>query len=182
MILGVDVDLTFVDTGKAWYEHLRSLSGLSVPPFEEVELPLDYDLTKVFHDIDFQRSLDYWRGEQVYDELEPFPNAVETLRRLKEEKGYEIVFVSTIKGNHHKSKFNMVKKFCPFLDGFIATKEKKYAGVHAMIDDRLDVLERMSKNRICVQFASRYTQKTDFKPHYVANDWKEVYNIFSTNY
>lgn len=185
MRLGVDVDLTVVDTGRAWYKFLSTVSELSVPSFDEymqIVKEVPYDLTKVFFDLDMNKCLDYWREEYLYDTLMPLPNVVDVLEDLKVNKRYEIVFVSTIKGNHHKSKYYFLKKHFPFMDGFIATKEKKYANVHMMVDDRLNVLEKMDRSVITVLKQTPYDQSTNFKPSHAFNDWLDFSKLVYKDY
>lgn len=79
--------------------------------------------------------LDFWRAEDLYDNLEPMPYAVEKLEQLSQYFG--IVFISRLKGNHHKGKVGFCKKYFPFMTGFIGTHEKWLMNdsVVAMIDD-----------------------------------------------
>lgn len=79
--------------------------------------------------------LDFWRAEDLYDNLIPMEGAVEKLERLSQYFG--IVFISRLKGNHHKSKVGFCKKYFPFMAGFIGTHEKwlMKESVVAMIDD-----------------------------------------------
>lgn len=185
MRLGVDVDLTVVDTGRAWYEYLSSVSELKVPSHDEylqIVKEIPYDLSKVFSDLDLNKCLDYWRVDSLYDTLMPLPNVVDVLEDLKANKRYEIVFVSTIKGNHHKSKYYFLKKHFPFMDGFIATKEKKYANVRMMVDDRLNVLEKMDTSVITIQKQTPYDQSTDYKPFHAFNDWLDFSKLVYKDY
>ena len=79
--------------------------------------------------------LDFWRAEDLYDTLVPMEGAVEKLEELSQYFG--IVFISRLKGNHHKSKVGFCKKHFPFMVGFIGTHEKwlMNESVVAMIDD-----------------------------------------------
>lgn len=185
MRLGVDVDLTVVDTGREWFNFLRSISSMEVPTYEELlntNGNLPYSMADTFKDLNSQKCLDYWRNEHVYDNLKPIKDSVEVLEDLKLSKGYEIVFVSTIKGNHHKSKYYFLKRHFPFMDGFIATKEKEYAKVDMMVDDRLNVLERMDKGVIAVQYVTPFTQTSTFKPAYSFDAWADFSKLAYRNF
>lgn len=84
--------------------------------------------------------LDFWRAEDLYDNLAPMEGAVEKLEQLSQYFG--IVFISRLKGNHHKSKVGFCKKYFPFMTGFIGTHEKYLLNdsLVAMVDDLGDNL------------------------------------------
>lgn len=106
-LIGVDVDGVLVDTHSLYKEASKHLED----------------------------PLDFWRSEDLYDNLQPMPYAVEKLEQLS--KYFDIVFISRLKGNHHKSKVMFTKKWFPFQVGFIGTHEKWLMNdsVVAMIDD-----------------------------------------------
>lgn len=185
MRLGVDVDLTVVDTGREWFNFLKQNSSIVVPDYEEylsINKEVSYNLADIFTDMDFQKCVDYWRNENLYDNLKPLKDVVQVLEDLKFSKGYEIVFVSTIKGNHHKSKYYFCERNFPFLDGFVATKEKKYAKVDMMVDDRLNVLEPLDKGVIKVLKQTPFIQTTDFVAPYKFDDWADFSKLIYTNF
>ena len=147
MRIAVDCDLTVVDTAHHWWEWLNkvTLSDNPYPLFEDGVV--DYDLTKYY-----KKELDaigidgyeFWRSSTLYDTLVPIDGAVEVLQHLHE-LGHEIIFVSTIKGSHHKSKYYFLKRYFPFMKGFVATKEKHLVGCDVIIDDRNNVLNKFIK-------------------------------------
>lgn len=106
-LIGVDVDGVVVDTHSLYREASKHLED----------------------------PLDFWRAEDLYDNLVPMEGAVEKLEQLSQYFG--IVFISRLKGNHHKSKVEFCKKHFPFMVGFIGTHEKwlMKESVVAMIDD-----------------------------------------------
>lgn len=106
-ILGVDVDGVIVDTLSLYKE-----------ASEQLEDPLDF-----------------WRSDSLYDNLEPIKGSVEKLQQLSQY--FSLVFISRLKGNHHRSKVYFTKKWFPFQEGFIGTHEKYLMNnsVVAMIDD-----------------------------------------------
>lgn len=106
-LIGVDVDGVVVDTHSLYREASKHLED----------------------------PLDFWRAEGLYDNLVPMECAVEKLEQLSQYFG--IVFISRLKGNHHKSKVGFCKKHFPFMTGFIGTHEKWLMNdsVVAMIDD-----------------------------------------------
>lgn len=165
-VLGVDVDITVVDTGKVWLERLEQKCGKLPRGLPEV---LPYNLGELWGIPD--SGMDFWRQRNLYDGLTPREHAVSTLEMLSEY--WDIVFVSSIKGDHHKSKVEFLKKHFPFMSGFIATKEKQYSRVDMMIDDRIDILNRMPRDCGVMLFESPYTQNENAinRPHISISEW-----------
>jgi len=89
----------------------------------------------------YKDSLDFWRVDNLYDNLKPIEGAVEKLHKISEH--IDIVFVSRLKGQHHRSKVYFLKEFFPFLAGFVGTHEKYLLqnSMLAMIDDLEDNLK-----------------------------------------
>lgn len=146
-IIGVDVDLTVVNTATGWFNWCNELSQYKRTwedvVFDNGSRPLTYDFRQLFPDVTNKQSLDYWRQADLYNELEPLEASVQMLKELADE-GHQIVFVSTLKGNHHKSKYEFCERHYPFLSGFIGTKEKHFARVDVLIDDRIDNLNKVA--------------------------------------
>ena len=112
-LLGIDVDGVVVDT--------LTLYKQASPNLED--------------------PLDFWRDENLYDNLVPMEGAVKKLGLLS--KYFGIVFVSRLKGNHHRSKVYFLKKHFPFMTGFVGSHEKWILNdsLVAMIDDLPDNLK-----------------------------------------
>lgn len=91
--------------------------------------------------------LDFWRDETLYDNLEPMKCAVEKLEALSQY--FNIVFVSRLKGNHHRSKVYFLKKHFPFMAGFVGTHEKYILNdsLLAMVDDLEDNLVKFDSEK-----------------------------------
>lgn len=185
-IIGVDIDLTVVRSDHAWFDwcNARSTYTHYAQDFIDAGKLIPYNFSSLYPDMDIQLVLDYWRQRDIYDDLTPIAGSVDALSYLS--KRHEIVFVSTIKGDHHKSKFGFVDRNFPFLDGFIATKEKKYARVDMLIDDRLDVLHKVERTGIVpIRFTSPHEQCSAFDPKYTATDWwsidKVIYDVIREN-
>lgn len=165
MILGCDVDLVVVRSDLAWIEWMNERSRcnyLDQAFLDNNHGAVPYDITMLYPDVDKQEGYDFWRQEGLYDKLEPIPNAVRGLMTWKD-AGWDIVFVSSLKGNHHKSKFEFLKHYFPFMDGFIGTKEKSYARVDVLIDDRISNLNSMPENVQGFQFDTPYTQDNNVR-------------------
>lgn len=91
--------------------------------------------------------LDFWRDETLYDNLKPMNGAVEKLEALSQY--FNIVFVSRLKGNHHRSKVYFLKKHFPFMAGFVGTHEKYILNdsLVAMVDDLEDNLSKFEAHK-----------------------------------
>lgn len=118
-LLGIDVDGVVVDT--------LTLYKQASPHLED--------------------PLDFWRDENLYDNLVPMEGAVEKLGLLS--KYFGIVFVSRLKGNHHRSKVYFLKKHFPFMTGFVGTHEKYLLNdsLVAIVDDLEDNLVKFDSDK-----------------------------------
>lgn len=143
-LLGVDVDGVIVDTHSLYAEARKHLED----------------------------PLDFWRAEDLYDNLTPMPYAVEKLEQLSQYFG--IVFISRLKGSHHKSKVYFTKKWFPFQIGFIGTHEK-----WLMNDSVVGMIDDLPANLVKFDYEKRI--QFDFDPSnpkgdgaaYVIESWEE---------
>lgn len=171
-VLAVDVDITLVDTDIAWMRWLDKLTGRDLAYTYGVD-NLPYDVSKLYEPYLMNKTdaMDFWRQEDLYDSMLPQHGSVESLKLLSK-WGWDILFVSQIKGNHSKSKFYFLKKYFPFMAGAIWTKEKHYVRCDAIIDDRNKVLQKMPENVKCLKYWSRYDQEVDLtRPHSYFPGW-----------
>jgi 5'(3')-deoxyribonucleotidase len=163
-IIGVDIDLTVVASDDGWFDwaNERSTKHFSKRTFDDSGLECPYDFSRLYKDVPTNVLLDYWRQSNLYDNLKPLPGSVDVLRRLSER--HSIVFVTALKGDHHKSKFKLIERNFPFMAGFIGTKEKHMARVDMLIDDRVKNLHSFCDNGITgvvpVLFDTIYSQDT----------------------
>lgn len=161
----VDCDCSVVFSQRKWFQWLEDMTKAG----------FDYDYVSQWYDFSIPygpiwaskgiggEPLDFWRGQHIYDDMTPMENAVECLETLKK-KGYEIVFVSSTKGFHLKSKYYFLDHYFPFKDGFIATKEKGYVKADLVIDDRHSCLNQFSdKECIKIQFNTPHDQDQQLK-------------------
>lgn len=142
-LIGVDVDGVVVDTLSLYKEASKHLED----------------------------PLDFWRSDNLYDNLEPIPGSVEKLEQLS--KYFGIVFISRLKGNHHRSKVYFTKKWFPFQQGFIGTHEKWLMNnsVVAMVDDLSENLTGFDHNkRVKYGFDCMSTSGCVFG--YTIKDWE----------
>jgi 5'(3')-deoxyribonucleotidase len=158
MIIGVDIDNTFVNTGILWETWLANrflydtkkvtewYSKYSMKPYNVASL------YKLPEDCD---GFEFWRDPNLYSGLKPVDGAIEALQELKD-NGCEIIFISQAKGWHHKSKWNFIKKWFPENDGVVLTKEKRYVRCDYFIDDNIAQINSMPDSTKCFWFMTDY--------------------------
>jgi 5'(3')-deoxyribonucleotidase len=168
-ILGIDIDAVLVDSLKKWDRYLMSIAGV-----EESRLPLgeiSYNFAIYYPEV--EDCLEFWRLEDLYDDMVPIDGSVNALNKL--DSLFDIVYITAIKGNHHKSKFEFIRRYFPTGKGFIATKEKHLVNVDIMIDDRASNLLKFENDVYTILFNSPYIQGVShsFIP---CNGWEEAYD------
>ena len=198
MRLGIDVDITLVETGKTWWEWLSS--EYSSREFYYIDDAyrnmgkLDYNLSRYFKDCSEDKPktnpYDFWSKADLYDELNPLPNSVKVIGKLVE-AGHEIVFISHSKKGHISSKVRWLKKWFPEADiggkgGFIATKEKHFVDVDIMIDDRAENLLKFKDEVVKIYVETIYQDPLFDKKGFdfvseIDNTWKSIETFLEDN-
>ena len=183
-VIAVDVDLTVCGIDILWWNWLCSVTNSKYMPMPKEEGKVNYNLSKYFED-KLEKvgrdGLDFFRQEGVYDFAPVIKDSEQVLKYLKGQ-GHEIVFVSAVKGNHHKSKYNFLKRHFPFMDGFVATKEKNYVNCDIIIDDRNVFLNKVTCDTK-IKFYTPYQQCEELKNNKVllVKSWFEVMELFKKN-
>ena len=180
-IIGVDVDLTIIDTGTLWNQWIADYLDT---PSKEVLEGCSYDLRDLYKEELLGRPsyyhnglLDFWRSETLYDKLKPSEESIGCLKEIHE-GGFDVVFISSIKGNHNKSKYEFLKRHYPFMSGYLATKEKWYVGCDVMVDDRSDILNNMGDGCKCIRIKTPYVQyEEDVETTILLNDWLSIKEV-----
>lgn len=176
-IIGVDVDLTVVRSDLGWFDWCNSISKHqhTLETFSEKGELVPYNFESLYPDLSSEEIMHYWRRRDLYDNLSPIEGSQNALCELSQE--HKIVFVSTLKGDHHKSKYQFLERNFPFLSGFIGTKEKEFARIDMLIDDRISVLNRLvCTDIIPVQFKTPYSQaeQAPFQYTSVIDGWNDT--------
>lgn len=161
-LIGVDVDLTVCPSDIGWRDWLGDKYGYIRGWMTK------YNFSEYYPQA--TDAMEYWR-ELDYSQFQPLPGSVEKLQLLSNYFG--IVFISAIKGNHTKEKYYWLKEHFPFMEGYIATKEKFLMNnsVVAMIDDRIDNLAGFDFSKR-VQYMTRYEQSSNESVNMVITDWQ----------
>lgn len=141
-IIAVDVDGTVVDSVEHWLKWFEEKTGVARPVFKDYNYMLDDILNQKAkeskHLLDSWVGFDsyqFWKGHDIYDNMVPIEDCVETLEKIKKVFRHKIIFVSVCSPEHEASKIRFLKKHFPFADGFISTKNKDYVRYDYLIDD-----------------------------------------------
>ncbi len=134
MIALFDIDGTICDTPNLWLKWITSKTGHRFYR-ENMKTYSSFakEISKIKTDIDLY---DFWRQEDLYDEIKPYKMAVKMYNDLKE-NNYTILFVSHCNDfpEHIKSKQRFLKEYFHDYDGFISTDKKELILGDMLIDD-----------------------------------------------
>lgn len=134
-IIAVDVDLTVVDSVTPWVNWYQKLTGHDI--IDEIN-NTEWNVDKLMH---FHNSpMDFWKQPDLYDNLEPIPEAKIALDELS--KSRDIIFVSSCYPEHIKSKEFFLRRNFPYHKAFIDAHFKGFTRCDYMIDDYLKNLEQ----------------------------------------
>ena len=195
MIIAVDVDLVVAPIDVHWLLWLTTiyrgtadqadklLHRLLSPSKDDPEI--SYNLNEHFKEWNGGKNayegfdpLNFFRSGYLYDNVQPIPHSTAVLNVLSEQ--HSIVFVTHIKGNHHKSKVAFLKRNYPFLSGILATKEKQFVGADILIDDRNNHLNDFmggGLERKIIKYYTPYQQLESLNyPSTSCLNWQEVFN------
>lgn len=186
--IGIDVDLTWVDSGSPWIRWMEKVYGVQVNWDLPPKLPsgaLYYNVSKYFpppkeHQL---APYEFWEEQHLYDSLEPREGAVEALRALVK-AGHFAHFISMCKKGHFSSKVRHIKRHTDdFMSiepgsghGFYATKNKGMIKVDVIIDDRNSFLNQFGDDVIKIKFDTPYDQDEELigTVDLVTGDWTVI--------
>jgi|SRR5690554_40312 len=162
MRIGIDVDLTTVESDVAWWNWLLNMCFIKDDYLDLLPLNLSlhdfiqnikdhkgeqisYNLAKYFESPinDNVDPMDFWRNEGAYDTIHVRTDAQQYITQLIKD-GHEIVFITHNKGNGSRSKYNLLaRKFGKYNFAYVVTKEKYLVDVDVLIDDRREFCNQM---------------------------------------
>ena len=167
-ILGVDVDLTIVDTLTPWVEWYEQQTNHNI---SDKLNSLDYNIELLMNE--HPTPLDFWKNRELYDNLKPFKESINVLDSLKEK--YDIIFISSCFKEHERSKENFLNKYFPFHSEFISTSEKGKINCDVMIDDYYKNLD-MFEGKNCIKLLAK-TIINENCSKYTPMTWNEILEI-----
>lgn len=186
--IGIDIDLTWVDSGSSWIRWMEKAYGVQVNWDLPPKLPngaLYYNVSKYFpppkeHQL---APYEFWEEQHLYDSLEPREGAVEALRALVK-AGHFAHFISMCTKGHFSSKVRHIKRHTDdFMSiepesghGFYATKNKGMIKVDVIIDDRNSFLNQFSDDVVKIKFSTPYDQDETLNspPALVTDNWLQI--------
>lgn len=136
---------------------------------------LTWDFEEEFHQI--------FREKGFFEDLEPYPKAIETIKELKEE-GFDIIIATDAAGEPGiaYSKLKWLGEHMPFIDRqkqVIITGSKHLINAEMIIDDSPFHLENFSAIKIAIDRPyNRRIQKNCFRIY--NNDFYEIYKLIRT--
>ena len=168
-IIGVDVDLTVVESVDPWKEWYFKLTGHDIGEITNV----DNDLQSLMHR--HHNPLEFWEKSDLYDEMQPFTEAVNILQMLHDE-GFTIIFVSSCAPEHERSKRMFCQRHFPFMAGFVSTPDKQFVKMDYFIDDydkNCKLVQDLQPDCGVFQIQSKINEKSDF----MFGDWVMFYKF-----
>ncbi len=179
----IDCDGVLVESiGQDWFNWLKrnfqfkkEFAHLITENYKTVKLP--YNLSTLFHTGDFHTGFEYWNDEFLYDSYTPLKDTQKCLDLLHI-KGYDIVVVSKVIGNHYQSKERFIKKYFPYAK-FVVTEDKYLVNGTFFIDDSIAMINKMSEETKVILYRRDYqqTEEVTRKDCMIAYDFNDVYNL-----
>lgn len=171
MVIGVDVDLTIVDSLTPWLEWYEFKTGHSLElDFKDIH---DRSLNLSELMIKHESPTDFWRTKNLYDSLELLSGVKEILTELMKE--HEVIFISYCFPEHIDSKLSFLKRNFGTDIKFIDTKHKEYIYLDVFFDDNTSFIDRMIQKNpktICVQKKTSINQISS-NAHFVIDSWED---------
>ena len=145
VIVGIDVDLTVVDSLTPWVCWFKAKTGIDFDPKSSAQYDLVPQMRKLCEDkglIGFD-PFEFWRSEDLYDSLEPIDGAMKAIEEMKNEFFFDLdlVYVSHCVPSHEDSKRRFLARYSP-KHSFVSTGDKGLVNYDILIDDNTDVLKK----------------------------------------
>jgi hypothetical protein len=161
--IGIDVDETILHLKPKWREWIKNNFGID-PDFSQEITNLDW--------------LEFWMDEVLYDDVYPYPEAVEVINNLYDSNKAEIIFISHCFPEHLTSKTKFLERYFKYHE-FIDTEHKHLHNLDVLIDDRDIFFEKIksdsNNNTVCILLKSEYKSKG--LADYIM-DWYEIKEYF----
>jgi len=177
----IDIDNTILcpmDKWRLWGDK-NSYHVDNVKVFKDyARKQVDYNFSNYFDLHEGVDGLDFFRQEDLYDDIELLPNAKQVITSLSEEN--TILFVSFSKSWHLKSKFSIIKRNFPWViegerGAFISCKHKHHVPSDIFIDDRYELLNKHpSKLKVCMNTPFTQTEALDENSVTRVDNWNEI--------
>lgn len=183
--VGIDWDLSVCDVVTAeggWIDYLNGISKHYHPKEWFLEQDsINYDISVYYPDLTEDEAHSFWKDKHLYQKMEPYHDAVQVINKLAAD-GYNIVFISHCQQNHYKSKVQAAKGWFDIPEerfGFLATREKQFAKVDVIIDDRNIFLNSVDSGVLLIKIDTPYTQDEELKVSVdlCTSNWYDIYEF-----
>lgn len=179
LTIAVDVDITVVPSDDYWWFWLECASDGNVKhnkyDTDRWGSRIEYDLSKYFELPQDLNPMAFWKSRCLYDNMQPYDDVVSVLRNLSEK--HDIVFVSSIKGDHAKSKYAFLQRHFPFNKGVLFTKEKQHVRADVIVDDRNEFLLPCHGKMLTVRMKTPYKQDIKYAPDHEIRNMCELTEV-----
>jgi 5'(3')-deoxyribonucleotidase len=180
VIIGIDVDLTVVDTLEPWIRWFYYKTGSHFP--EELIKGdgdgLD-DIMRKYMPKDMDPFL-YWEQADLYADLKPIPVASEFIERVIDD-GHSVVFVTLSAHGHYGSKERFLRKFFPRNSGIVHTADKHLVCMDMFIDDNIKMVQKV--NSLSKYPVKTFLHKTKLNVNceeLAPMTWEEIYKEYQS--
>lgn len=123
-----------------------------------------------------EKAMSFWKNDKLYENKVPDEGAVEAIAKLA--KRYNVYFCSACIIEHKKSKEEFLDrhfKGIPLVD----THHKHVCKPDIAIDDRIEVLNKMSSKTFCIHKKTSMNKKDKFS---YFSDWKSIEEVLLNKY
>lgn len=171
MRIGVDVDLTIVDTLTPWLDWFKSKTGKDLPSHEIEGHNLELVMNSYLDGLD---AVSYWESHDLYDDITPIPEAKHFIDSAIS-AGHEIVFITVSNHGHFRSKARFLNREFPNASGIIHTNLKWMIDIDVIIDDNTEILKQVRDKSPHIEIFQVKTQLNRNTP-FIRHDWVDIKN------
>jgi 5'(3')-deoxyribonucleotidase len=168
-IIAIDVDGTIADLLPAWLwrynlEYGDDLSEDKIVRWSIHEFVRPICGTKIY---------DYLKDPTLYDNVQPYPGAIEAIKKIKF-AGHRVIYPTVTPIETPGIKYNWLKAFGLIDDmrDYIEVTDKSLIAAHMLIDDRPENLDFFKGTRVLMLRPWNMHRKND--GYCPVNDWEEA--------
>lgn len=175
MIIAVDFDETLFPT----LDKVIEIYNKTHDTVLELSQITTYNLYECLDASTADELLDLFLKKEVYDNLQPYKEAVRATRTLVEQ-GHEIYIATATNVKNLEWKEQLLQRYFPFIpkNNLIRIYNKKLLNVDVLIEDNLDTLIQTFAERICFNQTWNEDEKKDYAYNiYRVHHWGEVPNV-----
>lgn len=168
MIIGVDIDQTFMDTMKPWIKCYNEDFG--------DDLKVEEITSWKVHDFVVKEAkeaiYDYIKGTKVFEMADPIDGAIDAILYLKSQ-GYRIIFPTANNPQDIKTKILMNYKVLEDSKDIYTCEDKSLIVCDFLVDDKPENVE--NAYGVGILFTAKHNENFNWHPR--ANNWEEVIGI-----